>query len=156
MFRLTKDNRSWFQGISKNFKTQFDMYYLCLMMGLAANHKSNAPDTGDLIDYWPKESSYDNHSNFIIGLILLAEARNFGIDITNKEVTKKHLNTFLDPNEHAKLSLKTGFKEANRYAGGGCEIMRDQWQQKPNLFGVFLKNYQEELRKQLENNKDFT
>ena len=133
MFRLTKDNRSWFQGISKNFKTQFDMYYLCLMMGLAANHKSDAPDTGDLIDYWPKESFYDNHSNFIIGLILFLEAKNSGVDIKEKSKTTKLLNEYIDPESFSKLSLKSGFKEANRFAGGGCQIMRDNMQ-KPNLF----------------------
>ena len=56
-FRLSKDKRSWFKGISKEFKVQLDMYYLCLMMGIAANHKSDDPEVGDLIDYWADKYS---------------------------------------------------------------------------------------------------
>ena len=65
MFRLTSENRSWFQGISKNFQTDFDMYYLCLMMGLASNHKGESPEKGDLVRYWPEKGNYNNNSNFI-------------------------------------------------------------------------------------------
>ena len=96
------------------------MYYLCLMMGIAANHKSDTTETGDLIDYWPDK--YKDYANFIIGIILFVEAKNVGIDISNKDTTSNHLNTFLDPNQGSKLSLSKGFKEANRYANGGMEL----------------------------------
>ena len=36
-----------------------------------------------------------NVSNYIIGLILFVEAKNIGIDISNKETTSQHLNNFL-------------------------------------------------------------
>tara|TARA_B100000959_G_C14791911_1_gene545964 strand:- start:305 stop:775 length:471 start_codon:yes stop_codon:yes gene_type:complete len=154
MFRLTGENRSWFQGISKNFKNNFDMYYLCLLMGLASNYKGDVPDKGDLITYWPDEGNYAGNQNFIIGLILFLEAKNMGVDIKEKSKTTKLLNNYIDPDSFSKLSSKAGFREANRYASGGCEIMKDNIQ-KPNLFGVFLKKYHEELTKQIQNNRHF-
>tara|TARA_Y100000816_G_C25754175_1_gene396454 strand:+ start:69 stop:539 length:471 start_codon:yes stop_codon:yes gene_type:complete len=154
MFRLTSENRSWFQGISKNFQTDFDMYYLCLMMGLASNHKGESPEKGDLVRYWPEKGNYSNNSNFIIGLILFLEAKSMGVDIKEKSKTTKHLNTYLDPEAFSKLSLQSGFREANRYASGGCEIMKDNMQ-KPNLFGVFLKKFYEELNRQVNSNRHF-
>ena len=77
-FKLSKENRTYFKGISKEFKIKLDMYYLCLMMGLAANNKSENPDAGELIDYWADK--YSDYANYIIGLILFVEAKNIGID----------------------------------------------------------------------------
>ena len=101
-FKLSKENRTYFKGISKEFKIKLDMYYLCLMMGLAANNKSENPDAGELIDYWADK--YSDYANYIIGLILFVEAKNIGIDISNKETTSQHLNNFLDPNQQSRLS----------------------------------------------------
>jgi len=151
-FRLSKDHRSWFQGISKEFKIKLDMYYLCLMMGIAANKKSEMPDAGELLDYWADK--YSDYSNFIIGLILFVEAKNTGIDINDKELTSQHLDCFINPNSVSKLSLEKGFKEANRYANGGCDIMMASIP-KPNLLGEFLVKYQEVLKEHLKNNKNF-
>ena len=84
------------------------MYYLCLMMGIASNNKSENPEAGELIDYWADK--YSNYANYIIGLILYVEAKNTGIDISNKDTTSQHLNTYLDPNQQSRLSLEKGFK----------------------------------------------
>lgn len=151
-FRLSKEKRTYFKGISKEFKVQLDMYYLCLMMGIAANNKSD-DEGGDLIDYWVDK--YSDYSNYIIGLILYVEAKNIGIDISNKETTTKHLNNFLDPNQQSKLSLAKGFKEANRYANGGIEIMMRKIPE-PQLLGEFLIKYQSVLKEELNNNKNFS
>lgn len=151
-FRLSKDNRKYFAGISKQFRVDLDMYYLCLMMGIAANHKSDTTETGDLIDYWPDK--YKDYANFIIGIILFVEAKNVGIDISNKDTTSNHLNTFLDPNQGSKLSLSKGFKEANRYANGGMEILVQKIPP-PQLLGEFLVKYQSVLKEEIKKNNNF-
>ena len=110
---------------------------------------------GDLVRYWPEKGNYSNNSNFIIGLILFLEAKSMGVDIKEKAKTTKHLNTYLDPDSFSKLSLQSGFREANRYASGGCELMKDNIQ-KPNLFGVFLKKFYEELNRQINSNRHFS
>ena len=151
-FKLSKENRTYFKGISKEFKIKLDMYYLCLMMGLAANNKSENPDAGELIDYWADK--YSDYANYIIGLILFVEAKNIGIDISNKETTSQHLNNFLDPNQQSRLSLDKGFKEANRYANGGIEIMKRKIPE-PQLLGEFLIKYQEVLKDEIKTNENF-
>ena len=151
-FRLSKENRAYFKGISKEFKIKLDMYYLCLMMGIASNNKSDNPEAGELIDYWADK--YSNYANYIIGLILYVEAKNTGIDISNKETTSQHLNTFLDPTQLSRLSLEKGFKEANRYANGGMEIMRAKIPE-PQLLGEFLIKYQEVLKEEINKNGNF-
>ena len=80
-------SRKYFKGISKQFRVDLDMFYLCLMMGIAANHKSDVTGTGDLINYWPDK--YNDYANFIIGILLFVEAKNVGIDISNKDVVTK-------------------------------------------------------------------
>ena len=152
-FRLSKDNRKYFSGISKQFRVDLDMYYLCLMMGIAANHKSDVTGTGgDLINYWPDK--YNDYANFIIGILLFVEAKNVGIDISNKDTTTNHLNNFLDPNERSKLSLAKGFKEANRYANGGMEILVQKIPP-PQLLGEFLVKYQSVLKEEIKKNNNF-
>ena len=64
-------------------------------MGIAANHKSDTQKCG-FEDYWPDK--YKDYANFIIGIILFVEAKNVGIDISNKDTTLS-FNTFLDPNQ---------------------------------------------------------
>ena len=65
-FRLSKENRNYFRGISKEFKIKLDMYYLCLMMGIASNNKAENPEAGELIDYWADK--YKDYSNYILSL----------------------------------------------------------------------------------------
>ena len=151
-FRLSKENRAYFKGISKEFKIKLDMYYLCLMMGIASNNKSENPEAGELIDYWADK--YSNYANYIIGLILYVEAKNIGIDISNKETTSQHLNTVVDPTQLSRLSLEKGFKEANRYANGGMEIMRAKIPER-QLLGEFLIKYQEVLKEEINKNGNF-
>ena len=55
------------------------------------------------------------------------------------------MNNFLDPNQQSRLSLDKGFKEANRYANGGIEIMKRKIPE-PQLLGEFLIKYQEVLK----------
>ena len=66
-----------------------DMYYLCLMMGIAANHKSDVTGTGDLINYWPDK--YNDYANFIIGILLFVEAKKCWHRYCNKDTTTNHL-----------------------------------------------------------------
>ena len=90
----------------------------------------------------------------VIGLILFVEAKNIGIDISNKETTSQHLNNFLDPNQQSKLSLDKGFREANRYANGGMEILKRKIPE-PQLLGEFLIKYQDILKEELKDNSNF-
>ena len=152
MFKLTKENRDWFVGIKKTFSTEFDMYYLCLIVGIAANEKGEAPALGDLIAYFP--SDYTNYSSSILGIILVAEAGNLGISIEEKNQAQEHLGVFIDPGNLSKLSY-AGIKSANQYADGGCGILRAKLQ-KPNHLGAFLNKYKNLINEEIVKNKNFT
>ena len=55
-FRLRRDTRKWFQDIQSNFEVDFDMYYLCLVAGLAAGGRRaeiKTADTTELVDAYP-------------------------------------------------------------------------------------------------------
>jgi len=50
--------------------------------------------------------------------------------------------------------LDNGFKEANRYANGGIDIMKRKIPEN-QLLGEFLIKYQEVLKEEIKTNKNF-
>jgi hypothetical protein len=73
-FRLRKEAKSWFKEINdkNNLSIDFDLYYYCLMAGLAVNIKKDdflVGDTSELIEYFP--ARYKEKSRIIVSIFLL-------------------------------------------------------------------------------------
>lgn len=153
-FQLRLDVDEWFYNINKGktqqIKTDFDLYYFCLMMGLATKSKNNPSERcqcRDFIDYFV--SDYKNQRNLIIGLLIRAELENLGISLDEKDATKDQLSELIEPNSQTKLKDK-GIDKMNAYASGGFDYLREKFGSKPNHLENFLQRYVKILREAID------
>jgi hypothetical protein len=155
-FRLRQETKDWFSHI-KDQKTikflDFDIYYLCLMMGFASSRYSNPAkqisDYSDFISYFVQD--YRPYQTLIIGLLLRAELSRLGIDINEKDEIRKLLLELVDPNTQTKLTDKA-MDRMNEYASGGYDYLSEQLDSKPYHVEDFVTTYTKILRKAVDNN----
>lgn len=149
MFRLRNDAREWFRYIhpktgqkkSDILRLRFDPYYLCLMAGLVTGRKAKikSGEARDVLDYFPEE--YAKSGRLLIALFLDREIKKLGIAPTNRKLIHETVVGFLDPMSGSGLSAE-GFKQFNRYAHGGFEVLSEEWfDAPPRLVEAFLASY---------------
>ncbi len=153
-FQLRLDVDEWFSNINKGktqqIKTDFDLYYFCLMMGLATKSKNNPSERckcRDFIDYFV--SDYQSQQNLIIGLLIRAELENLGISLDEKDAVKKQLLKLIDPSRQTNLTDE-GIDKMNAYASGGFDYLRQKFSSKPNHLENFLQRYVKILREAID------
>lgn len=154
-FRLRRDARAWFSHLEKEFgkgdagtaeAPLFDMYYLCLMAGLAAGEPlPGVPiaETPELVDNFPGE--YRERGRLIIGFFLSRELRQLGIRLTEREALHGTISRLVDPHSPSRLSDE-GMRRMNQYAHGGFEVLVDWFDDKPWHLETFLPMYIELVR----------
>ena len=157
-FRLRQDTKDWFSNIQKTtnqqIKTDFDLYYFCLMLGLATGKYSD-PTTRykehrDFRDEFV--SDYKPHQNLIIGLLIKAELSKFAISLDEKEDTKKHLIKLIDPSSITNLTNE-GIDSMNAYASGGFDYLTEKFDSKPYHVEEFLISYVKLLQKAVDKSR---
>ena len=142
-FRLLKDARPWFKGIEKDLTLDFDMYYFCLMAGLAAGKKrsSQTEDATDLAQDFPGE--YRARGRVIVALLLTRELRSLGINFQERTTLHREVSKLIDPLSSSHLS-SAGMEELNRYSYGGFDALTEWFADRPRHLETFLpqlKNY---------------
>lgn len=143
-FRLRSDAQSWFSEISESapFRTKFDVFYFCALAGLASGRSSDAAQVGaaatDLVEKFVED--YRSVSRLIIGLLVVAELRNSGIDIEEKAQVRTLFKRLVDPQSPNSLTDE-GMKRLNAYASGGYEWLAEQRDMKPYSAEEFLLSY---------------
>lgn len=153
-FQLRLDVDNWFSNINKEktqqIQTDFDLYYFCLMMGLATKSKNNPGERykcRDFIDYFV--SDYKSQQNLIIGLLIRAELENLGISLEEKDAAKKQLLKLIDPSSQTNLTDE-GIDKMNGYASGGFDYLREKMGSKPYHLEDFLQRYVKILREAID------
>ena len=149
-FRLPARAREWFKNIAPDFDEggapQFDMYYFCLMMGLAAGRKNHDSEkTVEFIQYFPGE--FRTRGSVVLALFLSRELRSRGIQYTERTALHKAIAGLVDPKDPANLSA-AGMKELNAYAHGGFEVLLEEigdLDSKPQHLETFLPLYHRKL-----------
>ena len=157
-FRLRQDTKDWFSNIqdnkSRQINTDFDLYYFCLMLGLATGKYSNPINKckkySDFTDYFVKD--YKSHQNLILGLLIRAELSKLGISLDEKEDTKKHLIKLIDPSSTTNLTNE-GIDSMNAYASGGFDYLTENFDSKPYHVEEFLISYTKLLQKAVDESK---
>jgi len=129
------------------FKYQFDVYYCCAMLGMAAIQldESNV-DLSELTANYPKP--YIDYRTHIAGLLVATEAKRQGIDVQSPRLEKMMLRYLCD---NETMLSEEGIKTLNAYALRGYQLIREFLsEQKPTsreefleAFNVALKMYQE-------------
>lgn len=139
-FRLPKDAKKWFRAFESQFELDFDIYYLCLMAGLATGRKADlsSTDTAELVDDFP--GVYRQRGRLMVALFLSRELRALGVDYSERKALDSAIHALVEPRSPSHLS-DGGMKEMNRYANGGLEALQEEFGDSPKSFEAFIINY---------------
>lgn len=150
-FRMSLEVDDWFKHVFKQgpIQTKFDLYYMCLLMGLATGRSERVRDAPEFVDSFVAD--YRAVQRLIIGLFILAEMARMGLDLTDREEVRKLLNKYLEPANPAHLR-EEGFTKLNEYAHAGYLAIATAYDQKPHHLETFLQWYGRELTQKLEAN----
>lgn len=134
MFRLPKDAETWFADIRKDMSFDFDVYYFCLMAGLAKGEKETLPtsETKDITPRFPQE--YRAESKIIMSLFLKKELDKMGVSLDDRKAVHETIKKYIDSTD---LS-EDGQKEINRYVNGGIQVIKEYFGDRPRTIEVFL------------------
>lgn len=151
-FRMRQEVEDWFKHISKEepLETKFDLYYLCLMMGLATSRFDPLQGGAEFVDNFVVD--YKPVQRLIIGLLLIAEMSRLEINLMDRDKTQDLINTYLDPTQPSHLR-DMGFGRLNEYANGGFNEIMENLGDKPHHVEPFLQWYTQTLSKKATMNK---
>ena len=145
-FKITSKCRAYFQYIydkdNKNgtkLRLLFDEYYLCLMVGLAAQMYDENPklEPSEITDTYPGD--YAQSRDYIAGLLIATERKRRGMPESDSAALEKLMTEYLDPESKTRLN-SAGEDRLNQYAARGIDILMDVVQ-KPYDLETFLINY---------------
>lgn len=138
-FRFSQAGEAWFSNVRDQvpFRSKFDLYYLCLMIGIAAGRKAD-PSGAEFIGYFIDD--YKSSGRLIAGLLTVAELRGLGINMTEKADVRRVIAELLDPISATGLSDE-GMRNLNRFAAGGFAYLSEH-REKPHHADEFLADYQ--------------
>jgi hypothetical protein len=152
-FRLRKDAKDWFKGIADDFSLDFDIFYFCLMAGLATRRKAfpSANEATDLAQDFPGE--YRSRGRIIVALLLTRELQELGVKFEERATLHKEIAKLIDPLSSAHLSTP-GMEEINHYAAGGFDILTDWFDDRPRHLETFLPQFQRQLKTALQSRSE--
>lgn len=143
-FKLRHNAEQWFSEIAERepFKTKFDIYYFCLIVGLAKGRYSDPARSGDtsreIVDYFIED--YKQSQRLLLGLLVMAELNRYGTDLKERDSVREKFKFLVSP--HGKSGLTDeGFKAMNGYASGGYEYLAESRDSKPLSAQEFLRDY---------------
>lgn len=155
-FRISKNAQNFFSNIMNfdgshsasdpgKFSTQFDVYYCCALIGMAAVQRDDdISDLKDMTEDYPK--SYTDYKAQIAGLLVATEAKRLGIDFESsrlEEVMLQYLSS-----DDTMLS-EDGVKALNAFSLKGYHLLHEYpLVEKPTsreefleAFGIAIKTY---------------
>ena len=133
------------RGNNKNkFETQFDVYYCCAMIGMAAVEiDESTADLSQLVENYPK--TYIDCKAQIAGLLVATEMERQGFDVQNPKLEEMMLR-YLSDNET--MLSDEGIKTLNAYALRGYQLIHDfPLEQKPTSREEFLEAFNMAIQK---------
>lgn len=139
-FKLKDEVDQYFRHLTRQgyLPVKFDIYYLCLMMGLAAGSAKSSAGAHEFVKHFVDD--YAKSQRLIIGLLVYTEARGSGLDVSDRDATKMLLSDFLDHNSHTALSAE-GVEKLNDYAQGGFLWICKNYGEPPHQLEAFLTWY---------------
>lgn len=147
-FRISKSAQNFFSNIinlegshgseDKNKFIQFDVYYCCALIGMAAVQlDDDTSDLKDLVDRYPKP--YNSYKAHIAGLLVATEAKRLGIDPQSPKLEEIMLQYLSD--ESTMLS-EEGIRTLNAYALKGYHLIQEfPLEEKPTSREEFLEAF---------------
>ena len=127
-FRLREDAEKWFRKVDgkEPTKTKFDLYYFCLMAGLASGRNSDVSQSGvlarEIVDNFIQD--YRPSQRLLIGLLVVAEARKGGINLNERDAVRTIFKRLVTTESTTQLTDE-GMRCLNDYASGGYEFLSE-------------------------------
>ncbi len=141
-FRLREDAEGWFKELDgkEPARTKFDLYYFCLMAGLASGRTSDPSDFGarEIIDEFIQD--YQPAQRLLIGLLVTAEVGRGGIDLSEKEAVRAVFGRLVAPDSRSQLT-EEGMRCMNAYASGGYDFLSETRDVAPASPEEFLRDF---------------
>lgn len=139
-FRMRNDAKAWFEKIAKfeHFKVDFDQYYLCLMAGFASGRSTEGGASTEIVEAFVEE--YKPASRFLIGLLVIAELKKSGIDVSEQGAVRTLFKRLVSPQSPNSLTDE-GMRRMNAYASGGYDYLAEKRETKPYSGEEFLRDY---------------
>ncbi len=141
-FRLREDAERWFRELDgkEPTKTKFDLYYFCLMAGLASGRASDPSDFGarEIIDEFIQD--YQPAQRLLIGLLVAAEVRRGGIDLGEKAAVRAVFRRLVTPGSKTQLT-EEGMRCMNAYASGGYDFLAESRDVAPESPEEFVRDF---------------
>jgi len=146
-FKLKDQAFSWFKHIDKKppLTTQFDLYYLCLLIGLISGKSDSVDQPSIFIDHFV--TGYYPYRRIIAGLLLHTELKHFGIALSESDEIKQKIELLLSSSDN--MLTKEGFDKLNSYASGGFNIICATIIDKPRNTAEFLLQYSSLLKSEM-------
>lgn len=144
-FRLRKDAETWFSEIekSRHLKSKFDIYYFCLMIGLASGRTNDPKASGstskEIIGYFIDD--YKAASRLLLGLLVTTEMKYRGIGPSEKAAVRELFKELVDAENGNHNLTDAGMKRMNAYASGGFDYLSEKRDAKPYHFEDFIRDY---------------
>ena len=141
-FRLREDAERWFAALDgkEPTKTKFDLYYFCLVAGLASRRTSEASGLGarEIVDEFIQD--YQPAQRLLIGLLVAAEVRRRGIDLGEKEAVREVFACLVTPSSKTQLTDE-GMRCMNSYASGGYDFLSESRDMPPASPEEFVRDF---------------
>ena len=148
-FKISKNAQKFFSDIissggyqeadnKSKFKYQFDVYYCCALIGMAAcKLDEDVSELEDLTENYPKE--YTDSKNQIAGLLVASEAKRLGVDIQSPKLESIMLQ-YLSSDDT--LLSEEGIKALNAYSLKGYNLIHEfPLEEKPTSREEFLEAF---------------
>lgn len=147
-FRMLDAAKSWFRPIRGELEYDFDGYYFCAILGMAAARKQDAQtdEAYDLVENFP--GKYRDRARMIIAAFLRREVELRDVPLTNRAMLDATLRELLSPISASHLSDRA-VQEMNRYANGGFFYLQEQFDEPPQSLQAFLLMYRQILHEAL-------
>lgn len=154
-FKIAKSAQDYFINIinlegshaseEKNKFMQFDVYYCCALIGMAAIQiDEDISDLRDMVDKYPNR--YRDFRANIAGMLIATEAKRRGVDIKSAQLEKIMLG-YLSSDSGTLLSDE-GVKMLNAYSLKGYKLLQEfPLVDKPVSREEFLQAFSEAIKK---------
>ena len=141
-FRLREDAEQWFAALDgkEPTKTKFDLYYFCLVAGLASGRTSDALGLGarEIVDEFIQD--YQPAQRLLIGLLVVAEVRRGGIDLSERQAVRGVFGRLVTPGSRTQLTDE-GMRCMNAYASGGYDFLSESRDVPPASPEEFVRDF---------------
>lgn len=141
-FRLREDAEGWFKALDgkEPARTKFDLYYFCLMAGLASGRTSDPSDFGarEIVDEFIQD--YQPAQRLLIGLLVTSEVNRGGIDLSEKEAVRAVFSRLVTPDSTTQLT-EEGMRCMNAYASGGYDFLSESRDVAPASPEEFIRDF---------------